>query len=52
MSRIWIGTSGWTYDGWRGPFYPPEVRKKDWLAWYATRFPTTEINGAPLRWKR
>jgi uncharacterized protein YecE (DUF72 family) len=29
MSRIWIGTSGWTYDGWRGPFYPPEVRKKD-----------------------
>jgi hypothetical protein len=20
MSRVWIGTSGWTYDGWRGPF--------------------------------
>ena len=18
---MWIGTSGWTYDGWRGPFY-------------------------------
>jgi hypothetical protein len=20
MSKVWIGTSGWTYDGWRGPF--------------------------------
>jgi uncharacterized protein YecE (DUF72 family) len=49
MSKVWIGTSGWTYDGWRGPFYPKEVRKKDWLAWYATQFPTTEINGSFYR---
>ena len=40
-----IGTSGWTYDGWRGPFYPKKVAKKDWLAWYALQFTTTEING-------
>jgi uncharacterized protein YecE (DUF72 family) len=26
MSKVWIGTSGWTYDGWRGPFYPPDHR--------------------------
>jgi len=44
-----IGTSGWTYDGWRGPFYPKELPKKDWLAWYATRFPTAEINGSFYR---
>ena len=31
MSAIFIGTSGWTYDGWRGPFYPKGVAKKDWL---------------------
>jgi uncharacterized protein YecE (DUF72 family) len=49
MSKIWIGTSGWTYDGWRGPFYPEEVAKKDWLAWYGTQFPTTEINGSFYR---
>jgi uncharacterized protein YecE (DUF72 family) len=49
MSRAWIGTSGWTYDGWRGPFYPPQVPKKAWLAWYATQFPTTEINGSFYR---
>ena len=46
---ILVGTSGWTYDGWRGPFYPRDVPKKEWLAWYATRFPTTEINGSFYR---
>ena len=49
MNRIRIGTSGWTYDGWRGPFYPSEVSKKRWLAWYATQFNTTEINGSFYR---
>jgi uncharacterized protein YecE (DUF72 family) len=49
MRGIWIGTSGWTYDGWRGPFYPPDVRKADWLAWYATQFGSTEINGSFYR---
>ena len=49
MSPILIGTSGWTYDGWRGPFYPSELPKKDWLSWYATQFPTTEINGSFYR---
>jgi uncharacterized protein YecE (DUF72 family) len=46
---IWIGTSGWTYAGWRGPFYPPEVPKRAWLAWYSEQFPTTEINGSFYR---
>src|SRR3954468_5406701 len=49
MSRLWIGTSGWTYDGWRGPFYPDGVPKKDWLRWYSTQFVTTEINGSFYR---
>jgi uncharacterized protein YecE (DUF72 family) len=26
-----IGTSGWTYDGWREAFYPKDVSKKRWL---------------------
>jgi len=46
---VWIGTSGWTYDGWRGPFYPKELAKKHWLHWYAKVFPTTEINGSFYR---
>jgi hypothetical protein len=49
MSKVWIGTSGWTYDGWRGPFYPPERAKKNWLCWYGSQFPTTEINGSFYR---
>jgi uncharacterized protein YecE (DUF72 family) len=46
---IWIGTSGWTYDGWRGPFYPQKLPKKDWLHFYASRFATAEINGSFYR---
>jgi uncharacterized protein YecE (DUF72 family) len=49
MEKVFIGTSGWTYDGWRGPFYPEDVPKKDWLRWYAGRFPTAEINGSFYR---
>ncbi len=49
LRDIWIGTSGWTYDGWRGPFYPKVVPKKNWLRWYASQFPTTEINGSFYR---
>jgi uncharacterized protein YecE (DUF72 family) len=46
---IVVGTSGWTYDGWRGPFYPKGVPKKNWLRWYSAQFPTTEINGSFYR---
>ena len=49
MNKSFVGTSGWTYHNWRGPFYPKEVPKKDWLSWYATQFPTTEINGSFYR---
>jgi len=49
MARVWIGTSCWTYDGWRGPFYPEDIAKKRWLNWYATQFSTTEINGSFYR---
>jgi uncharacterized protein YecE (DUF72 family) len=49
MNNVFIGTSGWTYDGWRGPFYPKDVPKKDWLRWYAGQFPTAELNGSFYR---
>ena len=49
MSKVWIGTSGWTYDGWRGPFYPTDLTKTKWLCWYSSQFPTTEINGSFYR---
>jgi uncharacterized protein YecE (DUF72 family) len=39
-----LGTSGYQYDHWKGTFYPADLRKDDWLARYATRFSTVEIN--------
>ena len=49
MAAIRIGTSGWSYAGWRGPFYPEEVPKKDWLAHYGARFASAEVNGSFYR---
>ena len=41
---IHIGTSGYSYDDWVGPYYPAELRKAGWLAFYAREFSTCEIN--------
>jgi uncharacterized protein YecE (DUF72 family) len=40
------GTSGWTYGGWRGRFYPEALKPSDYLAWYARRFDTVEVNSS------
>lgn len=42
--RFYIGTSGWSYRDWSGSFYPEEIPQRDWLAFYATKFPVVEIN--------
>ncbi|HET9103631.1 MAG TPA: DUF72 domain-containing protein [Solirubrobacteraceae bacterium] len=39
-----IGCSGWNYDDWRGPFYPPGEPRRRWLELYAQRFDTVEVN--------
>ncbi len=41
---IRIGTSGWSYPHWRGPFYPGELPEGNWLDFYAARFNATEVN--------
>ena len=43
-AHAFVGTSGWSYTTWRPVFYPPEVRTKDFLRYYATRLKTLEIN--------
>jgi uncharacterized protein YecE (DUF72 family) len=47
--RIHIGTSGWHYAHWRGPFYPEKLKPDEMLAWYAERFDTVEINNSFYR---
>jgi uncharacterized protein YecE (DUF72 family) len=46
---IRIGTSGWVYSHWRGVFYPPDLRTRDWLAFYCGTFDTVEINNSFYR---
>ena len=41
---IHVGTSGWHYDHWRERFYPDFLGKDQYLAYYAERFGTVEIN--------
>lgn len=39
-----LGTSGWSYSGWKGRFYPEKLSQKKWLPYYAQHFNTVEIN--------
>lgn len=41
---IHIGTSGYSYKDWAGPFYPDGIRQSDMLAYYASCFDTVELN--------
>jgi uncharacterized protein YecE (DUF72 family) len=46
---MFVGTSGWHYRDWRGPFYPPKEPVKSWLVRYAEQFSTVELNNAFYR---
>jgi uncharacterized protein YecE (DUF72 family) len=39
-----IGTSGFSYADWVGPFYPDSLRRGDFLEYYAQEFETCELN--------
>ena len=54
MGRVTIllGTSGWTYDSWVGPFYPADVPRRRWLEFHAEHLPTVELNASHYRWPR
>lgn len=45
-NRIHIGTSGWNYDHWRGPFYSPQLAQSDVLSAYASHFRSAEVNNS------
>ena len=44
MARIHIGTSGWHYQHWKGPFYPENMNPGEFLSFYARHFGAAEIN--------
>ncbi|HMR29989.1 MAG TPA: DUF72 domain-containing protein [Geminicoccaceae bacterium] len=43
--RIRVGIGGWTYEPWRGPFYPKGLPQKRELEYASRRLTSIEING-------
>jgi len=43
-NKIHIGTSGWSYKDWVGPFYPKGTKQGDYLTYFASKFDTVEID--------
>ena len=46
---IHIGTSGWHYKHWIGPFYPEKLPASKMLDFYARQFDTVELNNTFYR---
>lgn len=46
--ELYIGTSGWSYDGWKDRFYQG-IKHEDWLAHYSDQFSSVEVNASFYR---
>ena len=44
-----VGTSGWSYAGWKGVVYPKGLKQGDWLPFYARHLASVEINASFYR---
>lgn len=49
MAILRIGTSGWVYGSWAGRFYPEGLKQREWLTYYAQRYPCVEVNSTFYR---
>ncbi len=49
MDQIHIGTSGWNYPHWKGPFYPEKCPAKAYFGIYKSVFNTVEVNNSFYR---
>lgn len=47
--EIKIGCTGWSYQGWIGPFYPKTMKDTDYLRHYSSAFDITEVNSTFYR---
>jgi len=41
---LYIGCSGWSYEGWKGNFYPKDMESKDYLSYYSKFFKFVEVD--------
>lgn len=49
VRKIVLGTSGWSFKDWVGPFYPPGIERADMLDYYVHEFPAVEVNSTYYR---
>jgi uncharacterized protein YecE (DUF72 family) len=47
--NVRVGTSGYAFKEWKGPFYPEDLSDKDMLRYYSAQFSTVEINNTFYR---
>lgn len=47
--KFYVGTSGYSYKGWKGHFYPEELSEKEFLKYYGTKLNAVEINNTFYR---
>jgi uncharacterized protein YecE (DUF72 family) len=47
--KLSVGTSGYSYKEWKGPFYPEKLAARDMLSFYAEKLPAVEINNTFYR---
>src|SRR5262249_37930229 len=47
--NLYVGTSGYSYKEWKGPFYPEDMPDKQMLHFYGERFRSVEINNTFYR---
>jgi len=44
QQKVRIGACAWSFDEWRGAFYPSDLPESEWLEFYARYFPAVEID--------
>jgi uncharacterized protein YecE (DUF72 family) len=42
--EYYLGCSGWSYEGWKGAFYPIDLDNRYWLSYYSKIFDFVEID--------
>jgi uncharacterized protein YecE (DUF72 family) len=49
MPNLYLGTIGWSYSFWKGPFYPKKQPSNMLLSFYASKFNSVEVDSTFYR---
>lgn len=44
QQKIRLGACAWSFEEWRGTFYPPDLPAERWLEFYSHYFPAVEVD--------